>query len=299
MTETEEPLFVNFGSALPAFDAGEKQVSKYRGKINTQYKHDLRQTDQIVTDSEGRRRFHGAFTGGFSAGHYMSVGTEEGWTPNNKFDSKKKQSISDFMDDEDISEYGIKPKLLQMTREFDSNVTGRQSAKKIINGYSHNIVPKINATMGIRLLRTMGYVEGRENLAHTDKQIALKRRIILAKNRGNIEKSIELLEQKLKLSEKVQTKSTDFCLPKSNNQTFGVGYVKLSTLSTTRKDSTAVRTEREKSKKFGNFSISGQAFGVGAFEEEDEDIYAQDNMANYDIDITISKARRHCIKIFK
>jgi len=94
------------------------------------------------------------------------------------------------------------------------------------------------------------------------------------------------------LSKEVQTKSTDFTLPKSNNQTFGVGYVKLNTLSTTRKDSTAVRTERAQSKKFGNFSISGQAFGVGAFEEEDEDIYAQDNMANYDIDMTISKARR-------
>jgi len=70
------------------------------------------------------------------------------------------------MDDEDISEYGIKPKLLQMTREFDSNVTGRQTAKKIINGYSHNIVPKVNATMGIRLLRTMGYGGQRKSSTH-------------------------------------------------------------------------------------------------------------------------------------
>ena len=26
-----------------------------------------------------------------------------------------------------------------------------------------------------------------------------------------------------------------------------------------------------------------KAFGIGAFEEEDDDIYAQDNMSNYDI----------------
>ena len=31
--------------------------------------------EQQVTDSEGRRRFHGAFTGGFSAGYYNTVGS--------------------------------------------------------------------------------------------------------------------------------------------------------------------------------------------------------------------------------
>ena len=34
--------------------------------------------DEIVTDEQGRRRFHGAFTGGFSAGYYNTVGTKEG-----------------------------------------------------------------------------------------------------------------------------------------------------------------------------------------------------------------------------
>lgn len=31
-----------------------------------------------VTDSEGRRRFHGAFSGGFSAGYFNTVGSKEG-----------------------------------------------------------------------------------------------------------------------------------------------------------------------------------------------------------------------------
>lgn len=34
--------------------------------------------NQIVTDEKGRRRFHGAFTGGFSAGYFNTVGTKEG-----------------------------------------------------------------------------------------------------------------------------------------------------------------------------------------------------------------------------
>lgn len=34
-----------------------------------------------MTDEEGRRRFHGAFTGGYSAGYYNTVGSKEGWEP--------------------------------------------------------------------------------------------------------------------------------------------------------------------------------------------------------------------------
>ena len=55
---------------------------------------------------------HGAFTGGFSAGYYNTVGSKEGWTPssfsssrsdrlNNKQPQRPQQSIHDFMDDED------------------------------------------------------------------------------------------------------------------------------------------------------------------------------------------------------
>jgi G patch domain-containing protein 1 len=40
---------------------------KFQTKLNTQ-----------VRDEKGRRRFHGAFTGGFSAGYYNSVGSKEG-----------------------------------------------------------------------------------------------------------------------------------------------------------------------------------------------------------------------------
>jgi len=34
-----------------------------------------------VVDSEGRQRFHGAFTGGWSAGYYNTAGSAEGWAP--------------------------------------------------------------------------------------------------------------------------------------------------------------------------------------------------------------------------
>lgn len=37
--------------------------------------------EQEVLDEQGRRRFHGAFTGGYSAGYFNTVGSKEGWTP--------------------------------------------------------------------------------------------------------------------------------------------------------------------------------------------------------------------------
>ena len=62
--------------------------------------------DQIVVDDHGRRRFHGAFTGGFSAGYYNTVGSKEGFQPStfkstrNERSSLKSQNVQDFMDQE-------------------------------------------------------------------------------------------------------------------------------------------------------------------------------------------------------
>ena len=60
-----------------------------------------------VYDENGKRRFHGAFTGGFAAGYYNTVGTEEGWTPTSFISTRdqrvefKKLTKEDFMDKDD------------------------------------------------------------------------------------------------------------------------------------------------------------------------------------------------------
>ena len=89
-------------------------------------------SDQIVVDKQGKRRFHGAFTGGFSAGYFNTVGSKEGWTPSTFVSSRTKkqeeeetsltaqQRPEDFMDDEDFSEHGIAPRQLQTTDLFKS-----------------------------------------------------------------------------------------------------------------------------------------------------------------------------------
>ena len=63
----EEPggSFVFFGTPLPDPNASDE------GKFVPEW-------NQVVTDERGRRRFHGAFTGGFSAGYFNTVGSREG-----------------------------------------------------------------------------------------------------------------------------------------------------------------------------------------------------------------------------
>ncbi|RKP11597.1 hypothetical protein BJ684DRAFT_12702 [Piptocephalis cylindrospora] len=72
---------------------------------------------QEVTDEQGRRRFHGAFTGGYSAGYFNTVGSKEGWAPQSfrssrtsrhqwKDDEGERAGArpEDFMDEEDMAD---------------------------------------------------------------------------------------------------------------------------------------------------------------------------------------------------
>lgn len=62
---------VSVGTAFPVLETEEDLEKAKRKKDKEQY----------VLDKQGRRRFHGAFTGGFSAGYYNTVGTKEGAAP--------------------------------------------------------------------------------------------------------------------------------------------------------------------------------------------------------------------------
>ena len=91
---------------------GELQVRK-RAAAAEQASRPVEQ--QIVIDPSGKtglRRFHGAFTGGFSAGHFNTCGSEEGWAPSTFKSSRssggdggggqtKRRRPEDFMDEED------------------------------------------------------------------------------------------------------------------------------------------------------------------------------------------------------
>ena len=66
----DEDDYVAFGKALKPLEEADKVRKK-----------PIAVEEQIVRDVNGIRRFHGAFTGGFSAGHFNTVNTPQGWYP--------------------------------------------------------------------------------------------------------------------------------------------------------------------------------------------------------------------------
>lgn len=125
---------------------------------------------QEVRDEKGRKRLHGAFTGGFSAGYFNTVGSKEGWTPS-QFVSSRKQRASvaqrpeDFMDDEDLA--GMGPQL-QAAEGFDilggtAQELGRKrtgAEASLGEAVLRDFIVPAAESMGEMILRRMGWREG-------------------------------------------------------------------------------------------------------------------------------------------
>jgi G patch domain-containing protein 1 len=65
-----EVSLVVFGTPIFLGDEENKDAMKIQSKYTPEHQ-------QVVKDENGRRRFHGAFTGGFSAGYFNTVGSVE------------------------------------------------------------------------------------------------------------------------------------------------------------------------------------------------------------------------------
>ncbi|XP_065331547.1 G patch domain-containing protein 1 homolog isoform X1 [Cloeon dipterum] len=117
--------------------------------------------EQVATDKQGRRRFHGAFTGGFSAGYFNTVGSEEGWTPATfrstraEKEAKRLQRPEDFMDDEDQEVFGIAPKVLRARQEYKKATIGGHGSTSL-----EGLLRPVRDTVGVLLLRRMGWRPG-------------------------------------------------------------------------------------------------------------------------------------------
>ncbi len=148
MDETEEdPGLVCYGTPLDPLT--EDDAHRFKKPIPVE--------DQIVTDENGRRRFHGAFTGGFSAGFFNTAGSRDGWSPAHFKSSRlvdnatqsfilfwtrwvsfcrsdrkeaKAQRPEDFMDAEDLGEFGIAPQAIKTSSQFRQPQSKEEEVKK-------------------------------------------------------------------------------------------------------------------------------------------------------------------------
>ncbi|SNX82423.1 uncharacterized protein MEPE_01129 [Melanopsichium pennsylvanicum] len=136
---------------------------------------------QEARDAQGRRRFHGAFTGGFSAGYFNTVGSKEGWTPssfrssradkNRKVGDEKDRGglggkVEDFMDEEDLADYKAAQAVSTTTCSTfgDSQLAGLRAetvadplAKTL---FGKDIGVSQQDALGFQLMRRMGWKDG-------------------------------------------------------------------------------------------------------------------------------------------
>lgn len=265
--------------------------------------------EQEVRDKYGRRRFHGAFTGGFSAGYFNSVGSEEGWTPSTFKSSRSEKASSqfqkpeDFMDEEDKGEFGIAPKVLRATSDYKQSSSRKRHHMNLSTGpipgqpVLRDILQPAKETVGVRLLRSMGWRPGQgvgPRLNHQQKKTQ-QREIRKASRKVYgcqlVPKSSSANSENDSSDESdFDSKSITFApddyeafIVKTKDDVFGIGYKGLDKTPVLSKHVQLFEPSylgmQEKKKKV---SIWGQAFGVGALEEDDEDIYSRDDMSQYD-----------------
>lgn len=307
--------------------------------------------DQIAVDSNGKRRFHGAFTGGFSAGYWNTVGSRDGWTPSEFKSSRgekatrRVQRPSDFMDEEDVGEFGIAPQRIQTTEDFGSS-EGRQKNKRKLVANSEGPIPGIpvlelvlescHDKAAVRLLKRMDKRYAAALAEKTKKQTEPEPEDEIMDAKDEVMESKETDEQTEETAtEDVQEGKVYKCdmgpmrRPRSDSQD--------SESSSSDDDEELVFDEDEYDSIFDNFktnrfgleykgldkgnfftivgaeapniqnnygalstftmvdqnkkrvTIKGQAFGVGAFEEDDDDIYGRDDMSKYDFRLDTQK----------
>ncbi|KAI3299594.1 hypothetical protein DTO002I6_1821 [Penicillium roqueforti] len=151
--QAEQSPYAFYGTPLPPLDEGVRDD----GSFVPIWKQELR-------DENGSKRLHGAFTGGFSAGYFNSVGSKEGWTPatfvssrQNRAQKAEQKRPEDFMDADDLREQE-ESRQLQTSDEFAGFGTTELDATR--RAGLMDILKTSGETMGVKLLKKMGWREG-------------------------------------------------------------------------------------------------------------------------------------------
>uniref|UniRef100_A0AAX7SRI7 G-patch domain-containing protein n=1 Tax=Astatotilapia calliptera TaxID=8154 RepID=A0AAX7SRI7_ASTCA len=268
--------------------------------------------DQTVKDEKGRyKRFHGAFTGGFSAGYFNTVGSKEGWAPSAFVSSRQQKAEKhharpeDFMDEEDFSEHGIAPREITTSQEFSSSRRDEAGEKAraisaqaaLIPGDTllEELIAPARSSIGVELLMKMGWKEGqgvgpRVKRKHESCKV-YGCTLPPAGSEESEDDDEEFAPENVTFAPKDVT-PVDFN-PRLGVQ--GLGYRGLDPSLALLGHGTAEHIDlfkpqsETRNRLFGDTKSSsrrggvvGQAFGVGALEDDDEDVYHRDSMSRYD-----------------
>ncbi|KAI0839977.1 DUF1604-domain-containing protein [Hypoxylon sp. FL0890] len=156
--QAQQSPYVLFGTPIPPLDPDIRDDGSY-----------VPVWKQEVRDERGRKRLHGAFTGGWSAGYFNTVGSKEGWTPSTFVSSRsnrrkddsaaKQQRPEDFMDEEDLADAAEAQKL-QTAQGFAGLGSTDEDGLMRPGGGLADLFRVQGETMGVKLLRRMGWKDG-------------------------------------------------------------------------------------------------------------------------------------------
>ena len=267
--------FVTYGTALPSLASTKRDQGDY-----------VPLWQQEVRDEKGRQRLHGAFTGGFSAGYFNTVGSKEGWTPSAFVSSKgakasaKQQGKSakpeDFMDDEDLAElkaargfktdeqYGYDGRVQSKSGEDLAADSKFDSAMASAFGQGVQIG---TSRIGQQIMKHMGWKPGqgvgpRVNFTRRKQQLA----------ELGLEKDGEEEDHEEAGKHLYAPIDRPLILFDAKENLFGLGYsVVQASLHQLSGDQALAATSRGISASNQKSGVAGSAFGISALEEMDED----------------------------
>ncbi|EEF50668.1 RNA binding protein, putative [Ricinus communis] len=251
--DVDEEDFVFYGTPIER----EEEITSRKKKAVAEASGHLRTLvpwKQEVRDEEGRRRFHGAFTGGYSAGYYNTVGSKEGWTPQSFTSSRKnraevkQQNILNFLDDDERAE--LEDRSLGTSSQFDTfGFTAAEYARKqaekeqqqrpsaIPGPVPDELVLPATESIGVKLLLKMGWRHGhsirgsRANSLYDARREARKALLALSSDDANVHciKSEpgedDLGSLGLSVNDDVQTsRSTPVFVLNPKQDLYGLGY---------------------------------------------------------------------------
>lgn len=294
-----EESFVTIGTPLPSLNSKRTDQNVF-----------VPIWKQEVTDEQGRRRLHGAFTGGFSAGYFNTVGSKQGWNPtefkSSRNDPKRRepafsQRPEDFMDEEDLAELAPS-KELQTNSSFESvgpsrshlpnqgydpltgTIPGDQEADSLrsfsrpsaIEAALNDLIKPNNLRAGHQMMSKMGWRDGQG----IGPRITHERRILLAAKLG-VDLTLDLdpeedIERKKHLYAPIDR---PLITVQPWPGTSGLGYSKWTAYSPSNQTAqgSTVPDSSPPTNSHAPKIPQGLSFGLGALndvEDDDQDIYA-------------------------
>lgn len=202
------------------------------------------------------------------------------------------------MDEEDVGEFGILPHKIQTKEDFATGGNKRKFEKPSegpIPGEPvlKNLLKPVHDKAAVRILKSMGW---RDNQGIGSRLTFREKKKINERNQresyvhkkygceagpgGQVDESDEDLSD-----DEITFAPDDFdpYIANIKNNSFGLGYSGLQPSSSAGSQHINLFQSFEVvGRNNKKLSIRGQAFGVGALEEEDEDIYQLDDMSKYD-----------------